>query len=110
MAGRQVLATVLPAAAQFGQLLSAAQGFFGAPEHGVQALRVLPTILEAHAHDYWYHGIFILHRLVAHHMDFGCQCVYLWSGQGRALKVSDKDVALQEGLGQDDRNTESLAN
>ena len=38
--------------------------------------------------------------------DFGGKVVYLRIGQGRAFKVSDKNVAFQENVRQDNRDTE----
>ena len=64
------------------------------------------AIVEAYMYAQRHHGIFILHPCVALHTDFGGKVMHLRIGQGRAFKVSDKNVAFQENMRQNNRDTE----
>jgi len=102
-----VLATVLPAPAKLVEMRCATQGFFRTAEDRIETLTVLTAIVEAHMDAQRHHGIFILHPGVALHTDFDGKVIHLRIGQGRAFKVSDKNVAFQENVRQDNRDTES---
>jgi len=100
-------AAVLPAPAKLVEMRCATQGFLRTAENRVETLTVLAAIVEAHMYAQRHHGIFILHPCVALHEDFGGKVVYLRIGQSRTFKVGDKNVALQENVRQDNRDTES---
>jgi hypothetical protein len=102
----EVSAAVLPALVKLVEMRWATQGFLRTAEDRVETLAVLATIVEAYIYAQRHHGIFILHPCVALHANFGGQVVYLRIGQGRAFKVSDKNVAFQENMRQDNRDTE----
>ena len=106
MARWEVLAAVLPAPAKLVEMRCVTQGFLRTAEDSVETLAVLAAIAEAYMDAQRHHGIFILHPCVALHADFGGKVVYLRIGQGRAFKVSDKNVAFQENVRQDNRDTE----
>src|SRR5262245_39919936 len=97
----QVTTTVLPTAAEFLQMLSLTQGLCGTPQHGIEVLTVLPTVLQTYVHAHWHHGIFILDRRIAYYTDFGCQVMDVRVGERCPLKVGDEDVAFQEDVRQD---------
>ena len=94
----EVLAAVLPAPAKLVGMRCATQGFLRTAEDSVETLAVLAAIVEAYMDAQRHHGIFILHPCVALHADFGGKVVYLRIDQGRAFKVSDKNVAFQENV------------
>jgi hypothetical protein len=94
----EVPAAVLPAPAKLVEMRCATQGFLRTAEDSVETLAVLAAIVEAYMDAQRHHGIFILHPCVALHADFGGKVVYLRIGQGRAFKVSDKNVAFQENV------------
>jgi hypothetical protein len=102
----EVPAAVLPAPAKLVEMRCTTQGFLRTAEDRIETLAVLAAIVEAHMDAHRHHGIFILHPCVALHADFGGKIVYLRLGQGRALKVSDKNVAFQKDMRQDNRDTE----
>ena len=102
----EVLAAVLPAPAKLVEMRCVTQGFLRTAEDSVETLAVLAAIAEAYMYAQRHHGIFILHPCAALHADFGGKVVYLRIGQGRAFKVSDKNVAFHENVRQDNRDTE----
>ncbi len=102
----EVLAAVLPAPAKLVEMRCATQGFLRTAEDSVKTLAVLVAIVAAYMYAQRHHGIFILHPCVALHADFGGKVVHLRIGQGRAFKVSDKNVTFQENVRQDKRDTE----
>jgi len=103
----EVPAAVLPAPTKLVEMRCATQGFLRTAEDRVETLAVVAAIVEAYMYAQRHHGIFILHPCVALHADFGGKVVDLRIGQGHAFKVSDKNVAFQENVCQDNRDTES---
>ena len=106
MARWEALATVLPAPTKLAEMRCVTQGFLRTAEDSVETLAVLVAVVEAYLDAQRHHGIFILHPGIALHVDFGGKIVYLRIGQGRAFKVSDKNVAFQKDMRQDKRDTE----
>src|SRR5262249_14789763 len=102
----EALATMLPAPAKLAEVRCVTQGFLRTTEDSVETLAILVPIVEAYLDAQWHHGIFILHPCVALHADFGGKVMHLRIDQGRTFKVGDKNVAFQENVCQDNRDTE----